>query len=161
MGPKDRYDNKAIPGNPKIQRFVWEYGQTLEETLATFAEAGVTAAGKKLVLITLVINIVGNVCSSEGMTPQASLSSRIIKWPIPTSPKEVCMFLGTIGVAQKWVKGFAGIAQPLIELTKLTLSEFQWNNAAEKAMKLLQNVCTTFPALRTLDYEGVRANAKS
>ena len=65
-GPKTQYNNKPIPQNPGIQHFIWEYAHTLNEMLATFIEVGCTTAGKKLVLATPMVHIVGNVCSLEG-----------------------------------------------------------------------------------------------
>ncbi|KAF8307483.1 hypothetical protein DL93DRAFT_2044032, partial [Clavulina sp. PMI_390] len=69
--------------NPKIRQFIWEYAHTLDELLSTFIEAGITAAGKKFVLITPIVHIVGNVCSIDGRKPHHSVISKILNWPRP------------------------------------------------------------------------------
>ena len=150
-GPRTRYNNEPIPENPEIRQFIWEYAHTLDEMFATFITAGCTAAGKKLVLATPLVHIVGNVCSLEGRRPHHGVISKVLNWPTPQSTTDVRAFLGTAGVARNWIWQFAKIAKPLTLLTKIQPGEFQWNEAAEHAMNLLKQAITTVPALKTLD----------
>ena len=142
MGPESRYNDEPISENPKIRRFIWEYAHTLYEILATFIIAGCTAAGKKLVIATPIVHIVGNLCSLKGRRPHHGIITKILNWPIPANLTGVRGFLGTAGVARRWIKNFASIAKPLTVLTKGTNAEFRWNEEAQQAMETLKQAAT-------------------
>jgi hypothetical protein len=150
-GPKSRYDNKSIPENPNIRQYIWEFAHVVDELFATFALAGCTASGNKLVLATPLIHIVGNVCSMEGRRPHHGIITKIINWPRPTNVSQVRGFLGTVGVTRNWIWQFAKIAKPLTLLTKKLPHEFEWNDQAEKAMNELKEISTKLPARKALD----------
>lgn len=150
-GPKTRYNDKPIPENAKIRRFVWEYAHTLYECLATLIIAGATASGKKLVLAAERVNIVGHTCSLEGIRPHHGIASKVINWPTPKNVTGVRGFLGTIGVARNWIKNFARIAKPLTLLTKATQFDFEWSDDAQNAMNLLKKKVQEISALKRLD----------
>ena len=152
-GPKTRYNDEPIPENPNIRRFIWEYADTFDEMLATLVEVGGSAAGKKMVLATPIVHIVGSVCSLEGRRPHHSIIAKVLKWPTPKNPTDVRGFLGTAGVARKWIWQYAAIAKPLTLLTRIQTHEFQWNDKAEKAMQTLKEAITSLPALKVLDIQ--------
>lgn len=150
-GPKTQYNNEAIPENKNIRRFVWEYAHTLYEALATLIIAGATASGKKLVLAAEKVHIVGHICSLEGIRPHHGIVTKVTNWPTPTSVTGVRGFLGTVGVARNWIHHFARIAKPLTELTKLKPHEFQWNEEADRAVKILKQKAQEIVSLKKLD----------
>lgn len=150
-GPKTRYNDLPIPGNPGIRRFVWEYAHSLYECMAVMKEAGATASGKKLVLATPKVTIVGYECDLDGIWPRHGIVTKILNWPIPRNLTEVRGFLGTIGVARNWIKNFAQIAKPITELTKQKAGEFCWTDSAQKAMEILKTKATQIAALKKLD----------
>ena len=150
-GPKTRYNEETIPGNPNIRRFIWEFAHVVERLLATFITAGCTASGTKLVLATPLIHIVGNVCSMEGRRPHHGIVTKIQNWPRPTNIKEVRGFLGTMGVTRNWIWKYAEIAKPLTMLTRKTMREFEWTNDAENAMVTLKKLAADLPTRKALD----------
>ncbi|HZZ17678.1 MAG TPA: hypothetical protein VFE08_17165, partial [Candidatus Sulfotelmatobacter sp.] len=150
-GPKSRYGDKPIAGNPDIRQFIWEYAHTLYECLAVMKGAGATASGKKLVLATPRVAIVGHECDLSGIRPRHGIASKVRNWPIPRNPTDVRSFLGTIGVARNWIKGFARIAKPLTELTKLKQLDFEWTQSAQKAMDTLKERVEELTALKKID----------
>lgn len=150
-GPKTRYNDDPIPLNPNIRRFVWEYAHTLFEVLATLIEAGATASGKKLVLAAEKVNIVGHICSLHGIRPHHGIVTKVMNWPTPINVTGVRGFLGTVGVARNWIRSFAKIAKPLTELTKLSPHEFEWNTAADEAVKILKEKVQHIVSLKKLD----------
>jgi len=150
-GPKSRYNDEAIPENPNIRRFVWEYAHTLFTVLRLLTTAGATASGKKLVLGVRQVEIVGVLCDLEGTRPTHGTVSKILNWPIPKSVSEVRGFLGTVGVARAWIQNHAKMAKPLTELTKLEPKEFQWPEEAQVAFDLLKEKVAGVVALKKLD----------
>ena len=119
--------------------------------MAVMKEAGVTASGKKLVLATPKVTIVGYECDLDGIWPHHGIVTKILNWPIPRNLTEVRGFLGTIGVAHNWIKNFAQIAKPITELTKQKVGEFCWTDSAQKAMEILKTKATQIAALKKLD----------
>jgi RNase H-like domain found in reverse transcriptase len=154
-GPKTWYNDKPITEHPKIQCYIWEFAQIVDELFATFIEARCTASGTKLVLATPLIHIVGNVCSMEGRRPHHGIITKVQNWPCPKNVTQVCRFLGTVGVAQNWIWQFAKIAKPLTLLTKKSPHEFEWNDQAEEAMNQLKEASMNLPAQKSLNIDIV------
>jgi hypothetical protein len=63
---------------------------------------------------------------------------------------EVQGFLGTLGTIHIFIKNFAAIAQPLVNLTKKGV-EFEFGKQKE-AMKKLKTLTEHYPAICALDY---------
>jgi hypothetical protein len=135
----------------KTQIFADLYAHTLYETLVAMIEGRATASGKKIVLATSKVEIVGHLCSLEGMRPNHGIVSKVVNWPIPRNASEVRGFLGTVGVARNWIKNFAKIAKLLTELTKLNQGEFKWNNDAQRSVEILKEKVTEISALKKSD----------
>lgn len=98
-GPTTTYNNEEIA--PGIRRFVYEYATTFDRFFARFIKAGITASGKKLILATPKLNIVGTIVSIDGWHLDHGIATKITNWPIPTSVTDVRSFLGTAGVGRK------------------------------------------------------------
>jgi hypothetical protein len=80
-GPNTQYNNETIPGNPGIRRFIWEYAHTLYECLAVMVTARATASGKKLVLATPCITVMGYECNLNGIRPHHRIATKVQNWP--------------------------------------------------------------------------------
>ena len=65
-------------------------------------------------------------------------------------------FLGTCGVLRIFIRNFASIARPLVNLTRKGVP-FEWGDAQRAAMTRLKDEIIRSPALRRLDYESDRA----
>ena len=154
-GPTSTYNNEEIA--PGIQRFVYEYATILDCFLVRFIEAGITASGKKLVLATPRLHIVGTIVSKEGWHLEHGLVTKILNWGPLTSVTDVRSFLGTAGVGRKWIRGFSLIAKPLTQLTRLAVQrEFYFSPEAEAVQNELQRLVSTAPVLVKLDYEAAK-----
>ncbi|GLB41124.1 putative transposition, RNA-mediated [Lyophyllum shimeji] len=159
MGPADWYDQREVV--PQIRQAVYEYATVLDRFLVRFITAGITASGKKMVLATPKLNIVGTIVSHEGWHLEHGLASKIVKWPRPTSVTDVRSFLGTAGVGRKWIKNFALIAKPLTLLTRMTDSEFFFDDGAVDAMEALKDRVSAAPILVKIDYTMYSTRAAS
>ena len=154
-GPTTTYGNKEVA--PGIRRFVYEYATTFDRFLARFIEAGITASGKKLVLATPRLHIVGTIVSKEGWHLEHGLVSKILKWGPLTSVTDVRSFLGTAGVGRRWIHGFSLIAKPLTLLTRIAVQrEFYFSPEAQEAQNKLKQLVSTAPVLIKLDYDAAK-----
>ena len=154
-GPTSNYNDEEIA--PGIRRYVYEYAMTLDRFLTHFIQAGITASGKKLVLATPHLHIVGTIVSKEGWHLEHGLVTKILNWGPLTSVTDVRSFLGTAGVGRKWIRGFSLIAKPLTLLTKIAVQrQFSFSKEAEAAQNELKHLISSAPVLIKLDYEAAK-----
>ena len=67
----------------------------------------------------------GHVVSSERIKVDPQKISAVKNWPRPTTPTEICNFLGLAGYYRKFVEGFFTLASPLTKLTQKAI-KLQW-----------------------------------
>lgn len=158
MGPKSWYNGEEVV--PGIRRAIYEYATILDRFFAQFIEAGITVSGKKLVLATPMLTIVGTVVSKDGWHLERGLVSRIVKWPVPEDVTDVRSFLGTAGVGRRWIRNFSLIAKPLTMLTRGSDKEFYFSEDESSAMESIKELVTTAPVLIVIEYEEARRHSK-
>ena len=153
-GPKLRYNDETLPENSDIRKFIFEGIQVLQGICACVRKAGVTISGEKFVAATPELEMLGATVSILGAHVTHGALSKITKWPVCTSGTKVRGFLGTVGVVRRWIKDFAKIARPLVQLTKkLETPIFEWNDEAQTAMERLKFLASTAPPLVAIEYE--------
>ncbi|XP_070057438.1 uncharacterized protein [Nicotiana tomentosiformis] len=57
----------------------------------------------------------------EGIKVDPQKIAAVKNWPRPTTPAEICSFLGLVGYYRKFVDGFSTLASPLTKLTQKTV----------------------------------------
>ena len=154
-GPTSTYNDEEI--TPGIRCYIYEYATTLDRFLTCFIKAGVTASGKKLVLVTPCLHIVGTIISKDGWHLEHGLVTKILNWGLLTSVTDVRLFLGMAGIGRKWIHGFSLIAKPLTLLTRTVVQQkFSFTEEAEAAQKELKCLVSSAPVLIKLDYDAAR-----
>ncbi|KAF7763895.1 hypothetical protein Agabi119p4_8432 [Agaricus bisporus var. burnettii] len=152
-GPPTRYETKdgfeTVPQNPQIRRFVWEHLNNINRILQRIKHAGGTFSAKKSHFCTPTAVVVGHQCTYEGRLPDTARVQKIVDWPSCTSVTEVRGFLGTLGTIRIFIKNFAAISRPLVNLTKKGV-EFEFGDEEEAAMKELKTLAENSPAIRVL-----------
>jgi len=74
--PTSTYNDIEVA--PGIRRFVYEYATTFDRFLMCFIQANITASGKKLVLATPCLHIVGTIVSKDGWHLEHGLVMKIL-----------------------------------------------------------------------------------
>ncbi|WMV58744.1 hypothetical protein MTR67_052129, partial [Solanum verrucosum] len=82
----------------------------------------------------------------EGVRVDTQKIEAVKNWPRPTTPTEVCSFLGLAGYYRRFVEGFVSISAPLTKLTQKEV-KFQWSDACERNFQELKNKLTSTPVL--------------
>lgn len=159
-GPATRYElpdggYETIPQNPNIRRFVWEHLNDVNRILQRVKVVGGRFSGKKMTLCQPQGVVVGFKCTYDGRIPEDSKVQKIRDWPSCETVSDVRGFLGTCGVLRIFIKDFAKIARPLVELTRKETA-FHWDHEEQQAMDILKNAVITSPALRAIDYKSSR-----
>ncbi|GKD72121.1 retrotransposon protein, putative, ty3-gypsy subclass [Tanacetum coccineum] len=67
-------------------------------------------------------------------------------WASPTTPTEVCQFLGLAGYYRRFIKDFSKIVKPLTELTQKN-KKYIWGEDQESAFQLLKQKLCEAPIL--------------
>jgi hypothetical protein len=152
MGPGDIYKGQTIEGNSLIRRFVWEFAHMFQKLLAWIEISGATISGDKLIMVMPKLELVSLVASLEGIAVSHGMTSKVLKWPACQTVLQVRGFLGTVGIARHWIKGFASIAKPLTFLMRIKENkEFIWTQEVQDSMDMLKHSVVESPALRPID----------
>ena len=79
--------------------------------------------------------------------------SKVKNWPRPTTIREVRSFVAFSSFLRRFIKGFADLAKPLNELTKLKNGNVtdHWDDECEKSFRALKMAITTSPTLKLPD----------
>ena len=92
------------------------------------------------------IQYLGHILSTKSIYPLPSKTQAIQQMHPPTTPKQVCAFLGLVGYYRKFIKNFAKIAKPLTLLTRQQV-KFEWTPEHEEAFMKLKDSIIQAPIL--------------
>ncbi|XP_070054553.1 uncharacterized protein [Nicotiana tomentosiformis] len=92
------------------------------------------------------VTFLGHVVSGEGIKVDPQKIAAVKDWPRPTTPTEICSFLGSAGYYRRFVEGFSTLASPLTKLTEKEV-KFQWFDACERSFQELKSRLTSAPVL--------------
>ena len=92
------------------------------------------------------VEFLGYILSSEGITMDTRKVDAVMKWPVPTSVKEVQSFLGFANFYRRFISHFSEVVAPITSLLKKN-KPFQWSLEAGKAFILLKERFTSAPIL--------------
>ena len=157
-GPESRYQDKngnfeTIPENPGIRRFIWEHLGNFNRVIQRIKHAGGTFSGLKSTLCSETAVIVGHKCTMEGRLPDESRVQKIVDWPICKNLTEVRGFLGTLGTIRIFIKDFASLAKPLVNLTRKDV-EFEFGEEQLMAMEKLKLCAQKCEAIKAISYQS-------
>ncbi|GKB15101.1 reverse transcriptase domain-containing protein [Tanacetum coccineum] len=92
------------------------------------------------------IKFFGHVIDSSGIHVDPANIEAVKNWASPTTPSEICQFLGLAGYYRRFIKGFSKIAKPMTELTQKN-QKFDWGEEQEEAFQLLKQKLCAAPIL--------------
>ena len=93
------------------------------------------------------IQYLGHILSTKGIHPLPSKTQAIQKMYPPTTPKQVCAFLGLVGYYRKFIQNFAKIAKLLTLLTRQEV-KFKWTPEHQEAFMKLKDSIIQAPILQ-------------
>jgi hypothetical protein len=103
-----------------------------------FCRVGISLGILFFTILQTKVVFLGHVVSSEGVLPDPSNVLKIAEWPRPNNAKQVKQCVATWSNYRRFVKDFAKIARPLIDLTKKDVT-FVWSQCWEVAFILIKN----------------------
>ena len=114
-----------------------EHLQRVKDVLTKIRESGMKLKPEKCNLFQTSVTFLGHVVSAEGVLPNPDNIAKILQWPRPSTVTEVRQLIGMGSYYRKFIKGFASLVRPLVELTKKERS-FIWTTDCEKAFNELK-----------------------
>ncbi|GKC96330.1 putative reverse transcriptase domain-containing protein [Tanacetum coccineum] len=88
-----------------------------------------------------IVQFLGHLIDSQGLHVDPAKIEAVKNWASPTTPTEVCQFLGLAGYYQRFIKDFSKIAKSLTELTQKN-KKYIWGEDQESTFQLLkQKLC--------------------
>ena len=112
--------------------------------------SGGTFSGKKLLVCTHKITVVGHVCTPEGCVLDPVKVDKIVNWGPCADLSEVHAFLGTVGVVRVFIRNFACLAHPLTSLMCKDMP-FIFGPEQISVQDMLKTALLTSPTLRPID----------
>jgi hypothetical protein len=154
------------------------FAKTREEHLANLecifnllTEADLKLGLSKCKFMCESVQYLGHVISAAGITPDPEKIEQLKNYKRPTTIVEIQSFLGLASYYRRFIKNFAEIAYPLIELTKkkkdklnmklkkmnkaveIENTTWKWGDAEQKAFETLRECLITPPIVAFPDFD--------
>jgi hypothetical protein len=109
------------------------------------------------------VKYVGHIVSKDGIEPDPDKIAEVKNRPVPTNPDEVRQFRGFAGYYRKFIKDFAKVARPLIDVMAVGKKSrsnskekvnprWRWDDEQETAFNFLKEKLTSPPVLAYPDF---------
>ena len=98
------------------------------------------------------VKYLGHIVGQGQVRPLDAKIQTIVKYPIPTSRKELARFLGMAGYYRNFCLNFSEIAAPLTNLLSKKV-KFVWTDDCQMAFDKVKLLLQKSPVLRSPDYE--------
>ncbi|GJU34823.1 reverse transcriptase domain-containing protein, partial [Tanacetum coccineum] len=86
---------------------------------------------------TSILQFLGHLINSQGLHVDPAKIEAVKNWASPTTPTEICQFLGLSGYYRRFIKDFSNIAKSLTKLTQKN-KKYIWGKDQETAFLLLK-----------------------
>ena len=118
----------------------------LRTVLQRLAEAGLKLKPEKCHFVRQEVEFLGHVITPKGLKTTARLVSAVEEFQQPTNAKQTRQFLGLCSFYRRFIPGFAKIAKPLHQLTRVGIP-FSWTVERQRAFVMLKKKLCEAPVL--------------
>ena len=134
----------------------------VKEVLERLRKHGIVAEVSKTAFFTKSVEFCGHILEGGARRPQPGKMMAIQKYSAPTTLKELRGFLGLANYYSGYIKDYAELANPLMQLlkgrpknseVKSTRVKIEWMMEQEKALLSLKEVLTKVVPLTLLDHD--------
>ena len=118
----------------------------LEEVLARLSDFGLQLKAKKCTFMQTEVGFLGHIVGRTGLACDPDKLSAVRDWHEPTKLKGVRQFIGFVGYYRRFVKDFAKLADPLVQLTRKGVP-FVWGSDQQSSFNALKACLLCAPIL--------------
>ena len=118
----------------------------LDEVLTKLRQANLKVKPTKCKLFASQVQYLGHIISCKGVKADPEKVEAVRQWPVPKNQTEVRSFVGLASYYRRFVKGFAGMARPLHQLTEKG-RRFKWTEVCQTAFEQLKLSLMSAPVL--------------
>ncbi|KAL0150331.1 hypothetical protein M9458_054333 [Cirrhinus mrigala] len=97
------------------------------------------------------ISFLGYIISAEGVAMDEKKVRAVLKWPRPSTLRELQRFLGFANFYRRFIRHFSSVAAPLTTMVRKGVSRLAWSQPALQAFDDLRQRFTTAPILHHPD----------
>ena len=108
----------------------------VEQVLERIREAGLKLKPQKCEMLQTEVVFLGHAVSGDGVKPNPVNIAKIVGWSRPKTPRQVKQLVAMGSYYRRYVKNFATIVRPMVELTKKG-RKFVWSEEGETAFEEL------------------------
>ena len=127
-------------------RFIPEAIARLEEVLSRWSDLGLQLKAKKCTFMQTEVIFLGHIVGRTGLACDPAKILAVRNWHAPDKVKAVRQIVGFVGYYRRFVKDFAGLAEPLVALTRKG-APFLWTDRQQAAFEALKACLISAPIL--------------
>nr|GEW73402.1 putative mitochondrial protein [Tanacetum cinerariifolium] len=128
-----------------------EHGKHLELVLQVMQDNTLFAKKSRCSFAVTQVEYLRHKTSTQGVSTDPSKIKAMLKWPTPTTIKQLKGFLGLTGYYRRFMKNYASISQP--HTTLLKKNAFKWIDAAKLANNYLKKAMMEAPMLTLPNFD--------
>lgn len=117
--------------------------QDIAKVLRTLEDANLKIQCDKCEFLRKEVDFLGHVVTTEGVRPNPRKIEAVQNWPIPTTPKALKSFLGTVSYYRRFIPQFAKIAKPMTAQLRGKQKDINTTNEYKAAFKRLKEIMTS------------------
>ena len=114
-----------------------EHMQRIEQVFQRIKSAGLKLKPEKCNMLQKEVIFLGNVVTDKGVKPSPINITKIVEWPRPKTAKQVRQFVAMGSYYRRYVKDFASIVRPMVNLTKKG-RKFLWTDACDASFEAIK-----------------------
>ena len=118
----------------------------LEEVLSRLSDFGLQLKAKKCTFMQTEVIFLGHIVGRTGLACEPAKILAVRNWHAPDKAKAVRQFVGFVGYHRRFIKDFAGLAEPLVALTRKG-APFVWTDRQQAAFEALKACLISAPIL--------------
>ncbi len=123
----------------------------IQNVLSRLQEANLTVKLAKSTFGAATVSYLGHQIGQGSVRPKTANVDAVLKYPTPTTRRELRRFLGMAGFYLRFCPNFADAAGPLTRLTSGNVA-YEWTPACQHAFNQLKNLLAREPVLRAADF---------
>ena len=123
-----------------------ECADNLEKVLTRLRKYNLTLKAKKCDLFKTQVHFLGHIVGENGIKTDPDKCSKVKDWPVPTRVGHVRSFLGLASYYRRFIKDFARLSTPLLDLLKKS-KVFRWESEHDVSFNKLKAALCSPPVL--------------